>query len=208
MNFEDKDRKEYYLEIRHRYNNPKEDRAKMSPANFKIYRAAQFFFLNKVGFNGIYRVNSSGKFNVPVGSSKTIFIPSLEEFREVSHYLRNKKIVFRTGDYLDVLEDTRTGDLIYLDPPYFPDETSNFVGYTDPKFREEQHVQMLIACKKAFDKGASIVISNSNSNKFQELVYDFFDESRVKVHLIPTKRSINPNAENKSRFVEKLYIIK
>jgi DNA adenine methylase len=168
-----------------------------------------FFFLNKVCFNGIYRVNSSGKFNVPIGYSKTFLIPTEEKFIEASKLFKEKKISFYSKGYEEIMARAKKGDLIYLDPPYFPDETSKFVGYTDPSFKEEQHIEMLEYCYQAFEKGVNIIISNSNSSKFQKLILDKFKDypNKLTEKSIPTKRSINPKAKNKERFTEKLYII-
>jgi len=198
-NLEKESRREIYKKIRCEYNNLKNQKT--------IKKAAMFFFLNKVGFNGIYRVNSNGEFNVPIGHSKTFFIPQKEEFLNVSTFFKKNNIKFFNLSYEKIISEANKGDLIYLDPPYYPDETSKFVGYTDPSFREEEHEKMLEYCETAFKKGADIIISNSNSIKFKNLIVKKFGDNVIYKDIL-TKRSINPNAPNKERFIEKLYIIR
>ncbi|WP_027063285.1 DNA adenine methylase [Mesoplasma seiffertii] len=186
----------YYL-LRDEYNSLKGN---------SLRKSAIFFYLNKVAFNGIYRVNSRGIFNVPVGKHKTYYIPTESEFLEASELLKNTKLY--SISYESIMDKVNNKDLVYLDPPYFPDETSKFVGYTDPAFGKEQHYHMLTLCKNAFAKGATIIISNSRSKEFAMALYKTFDSSFITAIQIQTNRSINPNANNKNRFVEMLYVIK
>jgi DNA adenine methylase len=124
-----------YYTLRTKYNENKFD---------GIKKAAVFFYLNKQGFNGIYRVNSSGHFNVPKGSVTTPFVPNIEFFHQYSQALKKAKIF--NCDFMEILKKAKTGDLVYLDPPYYPDESSRFVGYTDPRFGEEEHNHMINVC--------------------------------------------------------------
>lgn len=173
----------------------------------KIDRAALFFFLNKKCFNGIYRVNSSGKYNVPFGKNKTFYIPTYEEFLEASKLL--KKATISSCDWKKSLNTSSKGDLVYLDPPYYLDDSSKFIGYTDPRFGIKEHQEMLEIILKLCYNGVNVIMSNSNSICFEKLLKQIFDGNiSWNKKIIQTNRSINPNALNKSRFIETLYIFK
>ena len=187
-NFEGRD----YYEIRERFNGRTDGRT-------SLRHAADFFFLNKAGFNGIYRVNLSGKFNVPQGSTREPFIPLLAEFVAASYLLENATL--SSTDYLTVIQDAVEGDLVYLDPPYYPDDSSRFTGYTDPKFGTEQHQELANIANVLVNRGVRVIISNSASHEFQEKLGDNFNRIDI-----PTRRSINPTALNKERFMETLYV--
>lgn len=193
---ENKTKEEYYA-LRAKYN----DSIKVLDIN----NAALFFYLNKMGFNGIYRVNGSGFFNTPRGSNHNPYVPTLEEFSEASELL--SRAVIEKGNWHEHIKRIVSGDLIYLDPPYYPDATSQFVGYTDPRFGVEEHVEMINKVKGWMDNGARIIISNSNSMEFYEKLKSSIGEENIKYDPISTNRAINPNAKNKERFKEALYVI-
>ncbi len=189
-------KKEVYYKMRETYNNTINE--------MTLNNAALFFVINKTCFNGIYRVNLNGLFNVPMGKYERIHIPSLEEFEETSKLLENTKIF--SGDWRKSIEKAGKNDLIYIDPPYFPDESSKFVGYTDPKFGKIEHEIMLRILKAKIDKGTVVIMSNSYSFELEKLIKEIIGKSYKRIN-IPTKRSINPLAENKERFIETLYIM-
>jgi DNA adenine methylase len=188
---------ELYYELRTAYNENKFD---------GLEKAAVFFYLNKQGFNGIYRVNSNGHFNVPKGSVTTPFVPNIDFFHQYSQVLKKTKIY--NSDFLKILKKAKKGDLVYLDPPYYPDESSRFVGYTDPRFGEEEHNNMINACYELWKSGVNIIISNSNSRNFYKLIENKFGKINFRKVSYDTNRSINPNSTNKNKFVECLYIMK
>ncbi len=193
--FENNLNKDSFIEIRKLYNESKIT---------NMQKAAYFFFLNKKCFNGIYRVNSLGKYNVPYGGS-TVFVPSEEELMKASLLL--KKTEIKSEDWISAISGAKRGDLIYLDPPYYPDESSKFTGYTDPKFGVEEHDKMVKIIFKLSKKGVNIILSNSNSDEFKNKIGAIMSNEIIwKVVEIPTKRSINPNVQNKAKFIETLYI--
>ncbi|ATZ18982.1 restriction endonuclease subunit M [Williamsoniiplasma somnilux] len=196
--FNNSNPQQHYYDLRMQYNEEKKHLD-------KIRRSALFFYLNKVGFNGIYRVNLQGNFNVPIGKSKTYFIPTKNDFNEASKLLKSTKLTSK--DYKEIVRKAGFNDLIYLDPPYYPDDSSKFVGYTEPSFGKKQHEELIEECYKAWKKGCTILISNSNSLEFREKINYRFGESVICKNIF-TKRSINPNSIDKKRFVENLYIIK
>lgn len=191
-----------YYENRDKFN----ELSQLESLNETFEKSALFFFLNKVGFNGIFRVNSSGGFNVPVGSSKTYFIPRIEEFKAASELLSKTKIY--SEDYKKIIENANTRSLIYLDPPYYPDESSKFVGYTDPRFGVQEHKEMLECVRIALRKNLTVLISNSNSSQFETLLNEILKDFKVTKILIETNRSINPTVIDKKKFKEALYVIK
>ena len=114
---------EFYYKLR--------DDEEFSQSKDCVIRAARVICLNRTGFNGLYRVNNQGKFNVPLGSYKNPAICDSDNLRKVSLSLRQSRAKISACDYKDSLLEARKGDFIYLDPPYNPtSETASFTGYT------------------------------------------------------------------------------
>jgi DNA adenine methylase len=142
--------KETFLKIRAQ--NPN----KLSP----VQRAARFIYLNKTCFNGLYRVNSQGQFNVPFGRYKNPVICDAENLRAVSLVLKNVKVLSK--DFADACNGAGKGDAIYFDPPYIPvSKTSSFTGYTADGFTQEDHERLAALFEKLGDRGARVVLTNS-----------------------------------------------
>lgn len=203
---EESEKRSSYLSMKDSYN-------ELSFKNSKKHiweKSLLFFLINKTSFNGIYRVNSSGVFNVPVGRHKTYAYPTIEELKEVKRVLNLAHI--NSGEWWEQLSEVKKNDLVYLDPPYYPHETSKFIGYTDPAFGVGDHKDLIKRVKKlVVSKKANVIISNSNSSEFKKLLhYEFDGEKEIEIRYIeiPTRRSINPLAEDKDRFKESLYIIR
>jgi len=150
-----------------------------------ISRAARFIFLNKTGFNGLYRLNSKGQFNVPFGKRK--FCPLLyeaENLKKVSERLKRSQI--KNMDFEKVIRLARKGDFVYCDPPYSPlSRTSSFNSYIAGGFSHEEQIRLKSACQDATDRGAIVAISNSAA----PLILDLYQDWRI--HLIKARRSIN-----------------
>jgi DNA adenine methylase len=122
---------------------------------------------------GLWRVNSKGKFNVPFGRYKKVkFFDKLNLLR-ASKLLKNATLIW--GDFEEVLNFAKKGDFVYLDPPYYPlSETSNFTSYTSEKFTEEDHYRVYKVFKTLSDKGCYVMLSNSNTHFVRELFKDFY----------------------------------
>lgn len=132
-----------------------------------LEQAIRFIFLNKTSFNGIYRVNKSGLYNVPFGKSKPAF-PSLQHLINVSNKL-NTAVIF-TAYYDEISEIARENDLIYLDPPYPKlSDTAYFSHYTLDKFDLTEHLKVATFAHKMKNKGCKIVISNADIPEIREL---------------------------------------
>lgn len=144
------DWKERYYDIRTAYN----EGPWTGPAH-----AARFLWLNRAGFNGLYRENKSGKFNVPVGRYAKLSFPSEERFRGVSELLQDAEIV--SGDFEEIVERAREGDHVYCDPPYVPlSQTACFVGYCKAPFGIKEQRALALRARKAAFRGARVVLSN------------------------------------------------
>lgn len=154
--------------------------------------AARTIFLNKTCFNGLYRVNKSGKFNVPFGRYKNPNIADAKTILAASKILKRVKIVL--GDYKQVLANyAKPGDFIFLDPPYLPiSKYSDFKRYTKEQFYEDDHVELSEEVDRLVKLGCYVVLTNSN----HPLVHKLFDKYEIEV--VKTKRYINSNASNRT----------
>ena len=153
--------------------------------------AARTIYLNRTCFNGLYRVNRKGQFNVPYGKYVNPKICDEENLRAASKALQNAEIV--CGDYLLVLEHyAQPGDFIFLDPPYLPiSEYSDFKRYTKEQFYEEDHVELAKMVMRLHEMGCTVVLTNSNHPLVHELYSPF------KIDVIQTKRHISCNGNTR-----------
>jgi DNA adenine methylase len=145
-----------------------------------IERAARFIYINKTAFNGIYRVNREGKFNVPYGPSESgPALPNKSELQNASQALSKAEFTF--GDFKDTCSLAKQGDFIYLDPPYPPSSKSaNFTHYTADRFGVEDQDRVAQVFKSLDMKGCLVMLSNSDVKVIREL-YSGFDQHRLQV---------------------------
>lgn len=190
-NKNDDERKEVYYAKREAFNTGIKEGA------IDAEMAALFIFLNKTGFNGLYRVNGKGEFNVPIGSYKKPPICDEDNLRKVSGLLRNVEI--RCGDYQNCADFIDGNTFVYIDPPYRPlTVTASFTSYSENEFGDKQQIELGKFVDEISDKGAKVVASNSdpkNSNSDD----DFFDAlyAHYKISRVPAKRMINSNAQKR-----------
>ena len=153
--------------------------------------AARTIFLNKTCFNGLYRVNKKGRFNVPFGKYKNPKICDEEGLKAASAALKKAEIV--CGDYLLVLEHyAQPGEFVFLDPPYLPiSEYSDFKRYTKEQFYEEDHVELAKMVKTLHERGCHVILTNSNHPLVHELYAPFT------IDVIQTKRHISCNGSTR-----------
>ncbi len=153
--------------------------------------AARTIYLNKTCFNGLYRVNKKGQFNVPFGRYKNPNICDEEALYAASNMLRRATIV--CGDYLDILnEHAKKDDLIFLDPPYLPvSEYSDFKRYTKEQFYEEDHIELAKEVQRLQEIGCHVILTNSN----HPLVHDLYASFNIDVY--QTKRYISCNGSGR-----------
>jgi DNA adenine methylase len=174
---------EYYYEVR-----------KQEPKQ-QIEKVSRLLFLNKTCFNGLYRVNKKGQFNVPLGRYTNPNIVNKENLTAVSKILQSKKIKISCRDFEAVLGDAKKGDLVYFDPPYQPvSSTANFTSYTHRDFTEDDLERLAKLADQLHSKGCYVLLSNSNS----KTVKDFFSKKYWKISSINVNRAINSNAQKRT----------
>ena len=197
LRLDENSRKIYYLEKRKEFN--------LSNLN-DIDIATLFIFLNKTCFNGLYRVNKKGEFNVPMGKYKKPLICDRENLKQVSNKLKNVKII--CGDYKKSIKFIDSDTFVYFDPPYRPiNITSSFTAYTKDSFTDNEQIELAKYIDKLTEKGAKIMLSNSdpkNVNKNDT----FFDElyNKYNIFRVKAKRTINSNASSRGE-IDELVII-
>lgn len=179
--------KEHYLRVRAM------DRApgfgKLSP----VTRAARFIYLNKTGFNGLYRVNSQGHFNVPFGDQKNPDWVSAENIRLVSDYLQT--VSFLTGDYRRATNKAKPGDFVYLDPPYDPvSATSSFVGYSKAGFNTDDQAELRDEVIRLTRLGIPVLLSNSDTSLIRSL---YSDNKIFRIKDVNVRRAISAKAASR-----------
>lgn len=163
--------------------------------------AAKFIYLNRTCFNGLYRVNSKGEFNVPFGSYNNPLICDEDNLIKISKALKNVKIF--NEDYKKVSEKAQKGDFIYFDPPYYPvNRTSNFTGYTAEGFFEKEQTELRDIFVKLHKRGCFVMLSNSDTSFINQL-YSSLD-NKIKIHKIEANRNINSKASGRGKIKEVL----
>ncbi|HET9009500.1 MAG TPA: DNA adenine methylase [Nitrosarchaeum sp.] len=166
-----------------------------------IEKTSRLIFLNRTCFNGLYRVNSKGKFNVPLGKYSNPNIVNEENLRAVSHMLQSNRISITCRDFEAVLRDAKKGDLVYFDPPYQPvSSTANFTSYTNKDFTYDDLTRLAELCLKLDSRGCKVLLSNSDSKE----VADIFSKSPWKITKIEANRSINSNSKKRTGHFELL----
>lgn len=150
-----------------------------------IYAAARTLYLNRACFNGLYRVNRSGGFNVPWGKYKKPFIIDREQFSVARTILARAEI--KLGDFREILMETaESGDFIFLDPPYVPlSPSADFKRYTSTQFSDQDHHAMAEMVKILSARGCEVLITNSN----HPLVHDLYRGYHIEI--VQTKRNVN-----------------
>lgn len=189
------EQKTYYYEKRALYNTRGTD---------KITQAALFIFLNRTCFNGLYRVNRSNGFNVPMGRYKNPTICDKENILAVSKVLQKVEIL--SGDYEATLNHASDNTFFYFDPPYKPlSETSSFNSYAKDEFNDEEQIRLRNFCVKLDNLGHKWMLSNSDvrgknekDNFFDDIYADFL------IKRVDAKRSINANPEKRGKLKELL----
>jgi DNA adenine methylase len=157
-----RDGEKYYYKVREKYNR----------SGFSSAQAARFIYLNRACFNGIFRVNLKGEFNVPYGWKKAPIIPDRVWLRKASAIL--KKANLASAPFEKALKLTSFGDFIYLDPPYPPlNSTSNFTRYTKDRFNETDQRRLANTVHDLSTRGCLVMMSNADTPLIRELFRDY-----------------------------------
>ena len=198
------ERKEYYLNIRHDYNEKVKDFDYTVYDQESIIRASQIIFMNKTCFNGLFRVNKKGEFNVPHGRYTNPTICNEENITNVHNILKDVNI--QNTSYLTSEKYIDENSFVYLDPPYRPlNKTSSFTSYSNNGFDDDNQIELSDYYKRISDKGAYAMLSNSDPHNVDE-TDNFFDElyNQFNIQRINANRSINSNAEKRGPINELL----
>ena len=181
---------EYYYGVRNL------DRDKDKFNKLKDYkRAARTIYLNKACFNGLYRVNSKGEFNVPFGKKKNVNTYEGQNLGIICGYLNYNDVKIMSVDFEEAVKDAKKGDFIYFDPPY--DSDSNiFNSYTESGFGKDEQRRLAHVYRELSDRGCYVMLSNNNTELINELYKDF------NIHIVEAKRNINSNGKKRGNVEE------
>jgi len=195
-------RQDFYYDIRNKFNNQsrKFDFNKFSDE--WINRASLLIFLNKTCFNGLFRQNNSGDFNVPHGRYKNPKICDVNNLNKVSKALCDTKII--CGDFAKCKKYVISGSLVYFDPPYKPlNTTSSFTAYTKSGFCDKEQLRLAELCKECSKKNVYVLLSNSDP-KNEDMSNNFFDEiyNGFNIQRVMANRMINCQGDKRGQIKE------
>ena len=199
-------RRDFYYQIREQYNKQRDaiDFGAYDPA--WISRAAYMLFLNRTGYNGLFRVNSKGEFNVPCGRYVNPRILDAENLRNVSAVLN--QVIIQYGDFENVADFVDRKTLVYFDPPYRPlSETAHFTTYSKKAFDDQQQLRLADFYRRLDAKGAKLMLSNSDPHNVDPQD-DFFEQAYrgFCIKRFQAKRNINRYASKRGLISELLIL--
>lgn len=184
--------KEVFLDIRARETETMSD----------LERAARFIYLNRTGFNGMYRVNKSGKFNIPFGRYTNPLICDEINLNRVSQVLQN--ISINNSSYKYVLDQAKKGDFVYLDPPYYPvSKTASFTSYSNDVFLQNEQEELRDAFLELHKRGCYVMLSNSDT-PFIHSLFKPHEKDGITINMVKAGRSINSNSDKRGKVFEVL----
>lgn len=198
----------HYYDVRDRRFNPARVRragTSGAPLRYTAEMAAMLIYLNRTGFNGLFRLNSAGRFNVPAGRYRRPKICDAENIRRVAAALNEPSVTLMHADFDRLLLDAAAGDFIYIDPPYAPiSKTAHFTSYTAGGFGHDEQQRLRDVIVQLADRGCQILVSNSTASE----IADLYERSRMvkKAGLrcvrVPARRAINSNATRRGPVME------
>ena len=178
------DGKEYYYFLRDRYND------KMMKSEYDVELAALFVFINKHCFNGLYRVNGRGLFNVPYNKSRRTSVDE-KVIMDVSKYLQGVRIM--EGDFEAACTEAAAGDFVFIDSPYAPLNPTSFEAYTKEGFDIESHKRLAKLYDELTARGCYCMLTNHNT----ELINELYGNKGYKIDVVSVKRMINSDESNR-----------
>lgn len=176
--------KEYYYNLREHYND------KLMKAEYDVELAAIFVFINKHCFNGLYRVNGKGLFNVPYNNSRRVSVDE-KSIMDISEYLQ--RVTISDGDFEVACEEAERGDFVFIDSPYAPLNPTSFQSFTKEGFDIESHKRLARLYDKLTAKGCYCMLTNHNT----ELINELYGNKDYKIDVVNVKRMINSDAANR-----------
>lgn len=200
---ESKHDEKYFYEMRRLDRDP-EEYARLSP----VQKAARIIYLNKTCFNGLFRVNSRGQFNVPFGRYRNPNIVNEEVLKAVNDYLSfDDRVIILNEDFEKVVADAQKGDFVYFDPPYDPvSDTSSFTSYSLDGFKRDDQERLRDLCLDLHKRGCRFLLSNSATNFIKEIYEEVNTEEETIFHMkiVSATRSINSVASKRGKIDEVL----
>lgn len=178
------DGKAYYYSLRELYND------KLMKSEYDVELAALFIFINKHCFNGLYRVNGKGLFNVPYNNSRRKSIDE-ESIIAISDFLKGVRII--QGDFEEACRDAKKGDFIFIDSPYAPINPTSFESYTKEGFDIESHRRLANLFDELTTRGCYCMLTNHNT----DLINELYGGKGYKIDVVSVKRMINSDASNR-----------
>ncbi|MGB4339757.1 MAG: Dam family site-specific DNA-(adenine-N6)-methyltransferase [Candidatus Hydrothermia bacterium] len=155
-------------------------------------RAARTIYLNKSCFNGLYRVNSKGYFNVPFGKKEKINTYDKDNMEIIHYYFKTNDVTILNGDFAKAVENAKAGDFVYFDPPYDPLENKNsFTSYSKDSFTRDDQERLANLFMELSKKGVYVMLSNHNTSLIKELYKDY------NIHIVHAKRVINSDSNGR-----------
>lgn len=188
-----KNEPDYYYTIRNM------DRTEEYKAWSLVERASRLLYINKTCFNGLFRTNSRGHWNVPFGRYRNPNIVNAESLRAISRYLNHSDVTILNIDFQNAVADAGRGDFVYLDPPYDPlSTTSSFTTYYKNGFNREEQQRLKVTIDDLTRRGCYVMLSNSHTDYVLDLYKDY------RVITTSATRAINSNASKRGRVKEVL----
>ena len=196
---------DHYYQVRdEEFNRPRRDTLPAAAA-YTPELAAMFIYLNRTGYNGLFRLNSKGLFNVPRGSYQNPRICDEDNLRRVSTALTGLAADVKHEPFRNVLDAAGEGDFIYFDPPYAPlSATAHFTAYTAGGFNSADQRQLQQVVIQLAERGCHVLLSNSTAQEIADLYDGNRDALRagIRAHKVPARRAINANAARRGEVME------
>ena len=198
----------HYYDVRDRRFNParlRRSRANGGPMRYTAAMAAMLIYLNRTGFNGLFRLNAAGRFNVPAGRYSAPKICDADNIRRVAAALNEPSVTLMRADFDRMLMKAAAGDFIYIDPPYAPiSQTAHFTSYTAGGFGHEEQRRLRDVIVQLAERGCQILMSNSTAKEIADLYERNREAKRAQLRClrIPARRAINSNATKRGPVME------
>ncbi|MET3699833.1 DNA adenine methylase Dam [Bacillus oleivorans] len=192
---QEKNDKDYFYKIRDK------DRKEEYKSMNDIERAARLIYLNKTCFNGLFRVNSQGQFNVPFGNYKNPQIVNEIVLKAVHNYIQSAEVKILNQDFEEAVSTAKNGDFVYFDPPYDPvSDTSSFTGYSLDGFNKDDQLRLRDLCVDLEKRGCKFLLSNSATDWIKEK----YEEKGFHIEIVSASRNINSVASKRGKIDEVL----
>ena len=184
---------DYYYQVRDM------DKKKRAYEALPMYvKAARCLYLNKACFNGLYRVNSKGQFNVPFNGKEEVNCFVEDNFLELHKYFHRRKPIILNKDFAQAVRTAKAGDFVYFDPPYDIVGDQSFTSYTVGGFDKNEQIRLRDVIQELSDKGVLVMATNANTPFIQDIYKNF------NIHVIQARRNINSKGNGRGKVEEVL----